>query len=79
MWGDYGGMGWSWIIGLIVLIAVVIVAVVLIVRLVPGEGRSQQNAGAAVPEARRILDERYARGELTTAEYQERILALQQR
>lgn len=38
-------------------------------------GGPEGGAGSRT-EARRILDERYARGELTTAEYRERIEAL---
>lgn len=79
MWGYYGGMGWSWIIGLVVLLALLAVAIVLIVRLVPGARHSEKDADASASAARRILDERYARGELTTAEYQERLAALRER
>jgi len=78
MWGGYGGMGWSWIIGLVVMTVVVAVAVGVIVRLVP-DGRNTRNASEpTVTSARHILDERYARGELTTAEYQERVAVLHQ-
>ena len=75
------GMGWGWLFWLLVL-AGLIFLVVLAVRLVAG-GVSRSDGGvstAAQPparnQARELLDERYARGELTTEEYRERLQAL---
>ena len=46
-------------------------------RAEPGESQwDEPRPSAPRSEARRILDERYARGELTTAEYRERIETL---
>lgn len=75
-WMDMGsGMGWGWLFGLL-LLGGVIALVVLIVRLV-SDGSRRSGAGQHPdPErnrARTILDERYARGEIDTAEYQERL------
>lgn len=78
-WGHMGGDGhmdgwdggWIWLWGtLIVLscIAIIAGAVWLISR-----GRDSNPTGATVSRARDILGERYARGELTTEEYRERV------
>lgn len=73
MWG-YGYNGWVWM--LLVGGLVVVGIVVLIVFLVRNSGASTAAGGSrtsATPTPRQILDERYARGELTTEEYRERI------
>ncbi len=78
-WGHMGGWGggWMWLSGL----AMMVLFVVLIVWLVRATG-----AGTSVPRgpersptdrAREILAERYARGELSTDEYRERVSELQ--
>jgi putative membrane protein len=78
----YGyGMGWwFWPFALLLLAGLVLLAVVA-VRLIGG-GIGQDRAstpgkageeGGGRSSARQILDERYARGELTTEEYQERL------
>lgn len=74
-----GGMSGYWWFGLLVLVVVALLVVVL-VRVIRG-GRSgsapmQDNRRSELSEARRILDERYARGELTTEEYHEHIEGL---
>ena len=81
-----GGMGWGWIFA-IVAIAGIVLLVVLVVRLVGGgirRGPSPTSAPAvdvSAPvgrsRARQILTERYARGEIDNAEYQERLQHLQ--
>lgn len=75
------GWGWGWLFWLLVL-AGLIFLVVLAVRLIAG-GVSRSDGGpsaAAQPparnRARELLDERYARGELTTEEYRERLQVL---
>ncbi len=74
MWGGGmgWGMGWGWLFWLL-LVAGVIALVVVLVRVVGG-GVTRDGTGAAPAErsARQVLDERYARGELSTEEYQER-------
>lgn len=77
MWGyGYNMMGWGWVVGA-VLVVVLVVAVVVVLRLIPG--RVNHPAAAAVsvaggtPTPRQILDERYAKGDLTTEEYLERV------
>jgi len=86
-YGMNGGMGWGWIFGLITIIGIVLL-VVLVVRVIGGGIRrgpsSARAADVAEPapstgrsRARQILTERYARGEIDTAEYEERLRNLQ--
>lgn len=77
------GWGWGWLFWLLVL-AGLIFLVVLAVRVIGG-GASRSDGGvsaAAQPptrnRARELLDERYARGELTTEEYRERLQVLRE-
>jgi len=80
-------MGWGWVFGLLVLVGLVLL-VLLGVRVLGG-GVSRGNAvGETRPgavsgyrqptrsRAREILDERYARGELSTEVYYERLQAM---
>lgn len=82
MMGYGTGMGWGWIFGALVMVGVVLL-VVLAVRAFGGGVSSHTSASGPAPSAprgagraRELLDERYARGELTTEEYQERLRAL---
>ncbi|GAA1226176.1 SHOCT domain-containing protein [Rhodoglobus aureus] len=74
-------MGGGWLFGLLVA-AGVVVLIILLVRIVGGgvqrEVRGEQDARTP-SSARQLLDERYARGELTTEEYQERVRVLDDR
>ena len=77
-----GGSGWMWIFWLLLVVGVVLLAV-LAVRLfgggVRGSGPPPGEPGPApLPEsrARQVLDERYARGDLSTEEFEERRRAL---
>jgi putative membrane protein len=77
-----GGMsGYWWLLGLLVLVGVAVLVVVLVRvfrRGANGSGAPRRDGDRSpeVSEARRILDERYARGDLTTEEYHERIEGL---
>lgn len=73
MWGLIG-MGVAVLFGLLVLAAVVLL-VVLLVRLL-SQGRWDGASGTSGSTARAVLDERYARGELSSEEYQERLRLL---
>jgi putative membrane protein len=79
--GSGVGMGWMWLFWLLLVLGVVLL-VVLAVRAVgggvAGPGIDQRDrAGRPVrSRAREVLDERYARGEITTEEYRERLSAL---
>jgi putative membrane protein len=71
-WGHMGGWGggWMWLWGLVIT-ALFVVLIVWLVRTVSADGRTPPRDPA--DRAREILAERYARGELTTEEYRERI------
>lgn len=74
MMDNNGGNGWWWLMGLGML-TVAIVAVVLVVWLI---ARTARVAGSESPRdpnlgAKQILNERLARGEIDSAEYQERL------
>jgi putative membrane protein len=71
MWGN--GMGWGgWL--LMTLTTVVFWAVVVfgIVALFRGSGGSVPHGGRRDTDARKILDERFARGEIDAEEYRSR-------
>jgi putative membrane protein len=79
MWGNYGMSGWSWGFGGLVVIGAVILIFVLLRRQSPSRIDASSALPAvekSTPSPKQILDDRYAKGELTTAEYQERIVAL---
>ena len=91
MYGN-GGMGWMWLFWLLLVLGVVLLVVVVVRALgggvperhtrldggVPGPRTDQRGAGAQPgrSRARELLDERYARGEITTEEYRERLSGL---
>lgn len=78
-WGhmDGWGGGWMWLWG-VAMMALFVVLSVWLIRSTSGSG-----AGSTSPQygpreqAREILAERYAKGELTTDEYRERVKELQ--
>jgi putative membrane protein len=77
--GGWGG-GWMWLWGVAMMVLFVVV-IVWLVRAVAGPA-GQTGPGTPLPRdpterAREILAERYARGELSTEEYRERVDALQ--
>ncbi|POH72558.1 hypothetical protein CVS27_15110 [Arthrobacter glacialis] len=84
--GGYGStMGWTWLFWALLILGIVLLAV-LAVRFFSsgpnrggtgrGQGPGTDGPDPGVSAARRILDERYARGELSTEEYTERLRAL---
>ena len=74
MW-EYGyGMWWMWIPGLLltlVIVAGIVVLIVLAIRSTGSSNRPHDTRPAEVDPARRILDERLARGEITPEQYRE--------
>ena len=76
------GMWWFWLFGLLVVLGISLVVVVLVRVLGGGVNRSgYAGLGGRPPgpgQARRILDERYARGELSTEEYREHLQELRE-
>lgn len=82
MW-DYGfGAWWMWIPGLLLPLLIVAGIVVLIVLLVrssgsTARGSSRSGEGGDVDPARRILEERLARGEITPEQFRDLLGALE--
>lgn len=75
----YAGMAWMWpwmIVGALLSLAVLVAIVLLIVWLVRG-GRLNTQSPAVAGNARQILDERYARGEIGEDDYRKRREGLQ--
>lgn len=80
MWGYGWDMGWSWLFGLLMLVGIVLL-VALAVRVFGGSSRWGGGPGPTGPtggpsRARQILDERYAKGELTVEQYREQVQVL---
>ena len=80
MW-DNGTMGWNWGFGVLALVGVAIV-VYVVIRLLSKNGGSVSNSSSPSPtlpeptSARKILDERFARGEITAEQYREQLRVL---
>ncbi|MGC0249296.1 SHOCT domain-containing protein [Pseudactinotalea sp. Z1748] len=74
-WHDMGswGMGWGWLFLVLLVLGVAVLAVVL-VRLLSGGERGEQRNPPPMRGGRalEVLDERYARGEIDSTEYDER-------
>ena len=68
-------MGWMWLWPVLILAGLVLVGFV-VVRLVQGGSASPTGVAEAGSAARRILDERFARGEIDEDEYRRRRDAL---
>lgn len=82
MWGYGNGMGWMWLWGILTLVGIALL-VLLAVRLSSGGyGGGYGPGGPGGPahlgrsRARQILDERFARGELTADQYREHLRVL---
>lgn len=79
MMGNGWGMGWMWFIWPLVILGIVLLVVFLVrgtTTRTPdhgGEAAPPRDGESARSRAQEILDERYARGELTDEEYQERL------
>ncbi len=69
---DGWGGGWMWLWG-IAMMALFVVLIVWLVRASTGNGAPSAPPKDPTDRAREILAERYARGELTTEEYRERV------
>ena len=71
MWGN--GMGWGgWLLMTLTTVAFWAVVVFGIVALFRGSGGPGSRDGRRDGDARRILDERFARGEIDAEEYRSR-------
>ncbi|MQA87567.1 MAG: SHOCT domain-containing protein [Streptosporangiales bacterium] len=73
----WGPGGWMWLWGPLMMlfwVAVIAVAVWLIIRAIAAAQRPREEPGGDGRDpAKGILAERYARGEMTTEEYRERL------
>ena len=79
MMGFGAGMSWMWLFWLLLVVGVTLVAVVAVRAVgggLTGDGRGARRRQSESSGARQLLDERYARGELTTEEYRERLRVL---
>lgn len=83
MFGYGYGMGWMWLWGSLALVGLVLLVLVIVWATTGGIKRNNARTAAPTSPAagvkstpRKILDERYARGELTTKEYRERLTVL---
>lgn len=83
-YGDNGG-GWMWVFGGLMILGVLVLIGLAVWAVVTVTNRA--NHGATTPDTeavvtsgrartRQVLDERYARGELNTEEYTERLHTL---
>jgi putative membrane protein len=75
------GQGSGWLFGGLILIGVVLLGIVLVRVIGAGSERDAGGAGGTPhprepSTARELLDERYARGDLTTEEYRDHIEVL---
>ena len=77
-WG-VGMGGWAWLFLVLLIVGIVVLVVVLVRVLASGTGGGPAAAagGERPGRAREILAERYARGEISTEEYQERLRVLE--
>jgi putative membrane protein len=73
-YGPGAGMGWSMIVFAVALPALIIAMVLILMRFRPPA--ETPAAPDPVPEAERTLADRFARGEIGTEEYEERLRAL---
>jgi len=75
--GYYGDMGWGgWLLMALVMVVFWALVVFAIVALFRGNGASSNSETGRPADPRRILDERFARGEIQLDEYQARKEAL---
>jgi putative membrane protein len=75
-WGGYDdGGGWPWVWGPVVLL-LWLALTALVVWLVVRSARPKERSGAG--RAQDVLAERYARGEISSEEYEERLTKLRQ-
>lgn len=73
-WGDMmdgwtWGVGLAWLLGLVLVLVLVVVGVVLLTRSAGSSGPRHEPQEPRTSPAREILDQRYARGEISREEY----------
>jgi putative membrane protein len=75
MYGWNGGWGWLWMIAWL---ALIVAALFLVIRLSQGSSGHAPSAPEARPGPLQILEERFARGEISEQEYRERRRVLEE-
>lgn len=81
MWG-YGNMGWIWLWGFLMLAGTAVLVLLAVRMFGSGNGYGQsgrRGPGGPLPgrsRARQILDERFAKGELTAEQYRAQLRVL---
>lgn len=68
------GMGWSMIVLVVALPALIVAAVLMLVQF--RRPTANPSAPDPIPDAERTLADRFARGEIATEEYEERLRTL---
>ena len=82
MMGNGWGMGWMWFIWPLIMLGIILLVVFLVrgtTTRTPGHGGETApppHGQSGRSHAQEILDERYARGELSDEDYQERLRQL---
>jgi putative membrane protein len=84
MWGNGYNMAWGWPVGLLMLVAIILLVIWAVRAFAGGTDRGGQRGDAPVAsgkgersQARQILDDRFAKGELNAEEYRERLKVLE--
>ena len=84
MWGNGYNMAWGWPVGLLMLVAVILLVVWIVRAFAGGTDRGVSRGGSPAgrgegerSQARQILDDRFAKGELNETEYRERLKVLE--
>lgn len=91
MWG-YGdnNSGWMWVFGLLAIVSIALLVLLAVRMFSTGTGRGGEPGGGQAPgadqasgggtsgrsRARQVLDERFAKGELTAEQYREQVQVL---
>lgn len=85
-YGYDGGAGWMWGFGGLMMLGVLVLIGLAVWAVITASRVHQSPAGAGAPvsnsntggrdRTRQVLDERYARGEMTTDDYTERLHTL---
>ena len=70
--GGWGMMGGWMLLWSLLLLALVVLGIVLVVRALQSSGERGGDAAPPRPDALRILEERFARGEIDRQEFEER-------